>query len=198
MCIHIHVHMHIIHTCLHAYICTHSCTCMHLCSDKYTFMNTNYIHRGPCTHTHMSTCTHLHTCFLNICLSYHPCSSFVFSFTRSLHPALLPCLRDALDGSRQFSLHHGSLFMCSSAILMADQISIFRLYLGGPPSLWPTLFMGTCPCPQAQAVKLYHHLFFHLSINVTRSVLTRPIESYKTSNTPYQPCYCKPWGMLGQ
>lgn len=151
MCIHIHVHMHIIHTCPHAYICTHSCTCMHLCSDKYTFMNTNYIHTGPCTHTH--THVHMHTsahiCFLNICLSYHPCSSFVFSFTRSLHTALLPCLRDALDGSRQFSLHHGSLFMCSSAILMADQTSIFRLDLVGASFVMTNSLHGNLPMPSS-------------------------------------------------
>lgn len=132
-----HTHLHT-YTCPHAYhthmrtciyIHTYSCTYMHLCSDKYTFMNTNYIHTGPCTHTcpHTHICTHMYICFLNICLSYHACTSFVFPFTYSLCTALLLCLRDALDGYRQFSRHRGSLFMRFSAILMAG--------LGGPPSL---------------------------------------------------------------
>lgn len=190
--------------------CIYMYTLMHMYASVfwqiYIYEYKLHTYRSMYTHTHMSTCTHLHTCFLNICLSHHPFSSFVFSFTHSLPPALLPCLRDALDGSRQFSLHHGSLFMMSFFFMTFHKSFYpygwsnlhFQAVLGGPPSLLPTLFMGTCPCPQSQAVKLYHHLFFHLSINVTRSVLTRSIENYKTSNTPYQPCYCKPWGMLGQ
>lgn len=182
--------MHIIHTCPHTYICTHSCTCMHLCSDKYTFMNTNYIHTGPCTHTH--THVHMHTsahiCFLNICLSYHPCSvqpSFLVLGMPWMVPGNFLCIMVVFSCAPQLSLW-----------LIKPPFSGWTWW--GPPSLWPTLFMGTCPCPQAQAVKLYHHLFFHLSVNVTCSVLMRSIENYKTSNTPYQPCYCKPWGMLGQ
>lgn len=198
-CMHTHLHTYTcthayhthMHTCIYIYTHTHAHICICVLTNTQSRIQITYIQVHAHTHVHMHTSAHIGThVFLNICLSYHSCTPFVFPFTHSLCTALLPCLRDALDGYRQFSRHHGSLFMRSSAILMAG--------LGGPPSLQPTLFMGPCPCPQAQVVELSYHLFFHLSVNVTCSVLTRSIENYKTGNTPYQPCDCKPWGMLGQ
>lgn len=137
-----HAHMHI-------YVHTHAHVCTCVLTNTHSWIQITYIQVHAHTHTHVHMHTSAHICFLNICLSYHPCSSFVFSFTRSLHTALLPCLRDALDGSRQFSLHHGSLFMCSSAFLMADQTSIFRLDLVGASFVMTNSLHGNLPMPSS-------------------------------------------------